>query len=155
MNLLDIVIFTITTIFLVTIIIDEISNIAHPYLQPLIYSFNGFASFRALARQLGFTNQFIFAGLAHTVEEHLTFLIDVLIVLLVQSTSVMTTLLNEITDIDYSHAETSISPFANATPAVINTAVNIMAPPTHPAYKCRRAPLLGPMICSSLRPLIL
>ena len=53
-----------------------------------------------------------------------TFLIDVLAVLFVQSTSVMTTLLNEIMDLDYSHTESSIIPPANATPAA-----NTVAPP--------------------------
>ena len=58
----------------------------------------------------------------------------------VQSTSVMTTLLNEIMDLDYSYAEISIIRPANATPAVINTAANTGSP-THPPYRCGWAPL--------------
>ena len=85
-----------------------------------------FASLGALAWQLGFTSLFIFtkhllALHIRTVGIHPTFLINVLAVLFLQSTSVMTMLLNEMIDLHYSHAEISIIPPANATPAVINT----------------------------------
>ena len=99
------------------------------------------------------------AGLAHTVGVHPTFLIDILAALFVQSTSVMTTLLNEIMDLDYSHAEISIIPPANATPAVINTAANTVAPPltwhTDADGHLFPAEVLGPRTRSPLQPLIL
>ena len=98
------------------------------------------------------------AGLAHTVGVCTTFRIDVLAVLFVQSTSVMTTLLNEIMDLDYSHAEISIIPHANATPAVIYTAANTVAPPltlhTDAGGRLFPAEVPGPRTRSPVRPLI-
>ena len=71
----------------------------------------------------------------------------------------MTTLLNEIMDLDYSHAEISIIPPANATPAVINTAANTVAPPltrhTNAGGRLFPAKVTGPRTHSPLRPLIL
>ena len=55
---------------------------------------------------------------------------------------------------DYSHAEISIIPPANATPAVINTAANTVAPPltlhTDAGGHLFPAEVLGPRTCSPL-----
>ena len=71
----------------------------------------------------------------------------------------MTTLLNEIMDLDHSHAEISIIPPANATPAVINTAANTVAPPltlhTDAGGRLFPAEVPGPRTRSPVRPLIL
>ena len=62
-------------------------------------------------------------------------------------------------DLDYSHAEISIIPPANATPAVIDTAANTVAPPltlhTDAGGCLFPAEVLGPRTRSPLQPLIL
>ena len=99
------------------------------------------------------------ACLVHTVGVRLTFLIGVLAVLFIQSTSVMTTFLNEIMDLDYSHTEISIIPPANTTPAIISSAANTVAPPltlhTDAGGCLFPTKFLSPRTYSPLRPLIL
>ena len=59
-------------------------------------------------------------------------------------------------DLDYSHAEISIIPPANTTPAIINTAANAVAPPltlhTNAGGRLFPAEVPGPRTRSPLRP---